>query len=261
GCKHDVPNTVTTETKIIAHRGFGLDIDGVEKPRENTLNACLLGFKTTAGIEVDVQRTNDHEVFLFHDARVPPCEDFNIISIGASTKPRVLEQFKCLFPDDSISHLQDLLLRHEEFKNKDLFIDVKSFFDVETIFKMPTPQHYLNLLAQDVFALIDQHPFPDRLHIETENAVVLNAFKKHYPRVNTWLVSYGDVKTAISRAFREHYTGLSIKDGSYVDQDVIDEAHEKGLEVAVWVVNERDRLDELVEMRVDYVQTDSLFTM
>ncbi len=221
--------------------------------------ACEFGFNAADGVEVDLQRTNDQEVFLFHDNTVPRCGTRNIISIPASTKPEVMSQFKCLFPEDSITMLSELFTLHKQNPDKDVFLDIKSFINVETVLKMPTPQQYLNRFAQDIFGLMDGYELKFKINLESENAVFLNAFKKHYPKVNTWLTSYGDFDVAVNRAFREHYTGISIKNGDYITSETVKKAHQKGLQVCVWTVNDRKRLNELIEMKVDVVQTDSLF--
>lgn len=124
---------------------------------------------------------------------------------------------------------------------------------------MPTPQHYLNLMTQDLFNLIDEYPYQSSLNIESENGVLLNAFENHYPEVNTWLASYGDFEKAVKRASKENYTGISVKDGHYITKSQIADAHKEGLKVCVWVVNDQARYDELKEMQADYVQTDNLY--
>lgn len=258
-CKHDVPDAVHTKTKLIAHRGFGNNIHTASNPRENTLKAAEMGLAVADGIEVDIQRSNDHGVFLFHDKTLPKCGGTDIYSITASTKPDIIKQFKCLFPEDSITELQELLSKRHSYGNKDIFLDLKAFVSFKTLLRKPTPQHYYNLLVIDIFDLIQSDSNLGQLHIESENAVALNAFKSHYPKVNTWLASFGDFDVAIDRAFKEHYTGVSVKNGDYITEESVLAAHQKGLKVCVWVVNDQSRLDELVEMKVDYIQTDALF--
>jgi glycerophosphoryl diester phosphodiesterase len=224
-CKHDVPDTQHETTKIIGHRGYGLTQDDAEI-RENTLRACKLGLSEFDGVEVDIQRSNDYAVFMFHDETVKKCDDNDIISIVSSTEPEIRKQFRCLFPKDSINTLDELLDLSDDHPGKDIFLDVKSFVNFKTLLKTPTPQEYMNLMSQDIFDRIKSLSDRSIINIETENAVMLNAFKKHYPTVNTWLTSFGDIETATRRAFKEHYTGISIKDGDHINQASIDELHE-----------------------------------
>lgn len=247
------------ETSIIGHKGSGSNGEGLGLERENTIKACKIGFKRANGIEIDIQRTNDGEIFLYHDFFVTPCADFDIKSVAASTKNEVYNHFKCLFAEDSISTLSEVLeLQQTYHPKKHIFLDVKAVINANTLIKMPMPQHYLNLLSQDIFREIEDFQNKGFLHIETENAVMLNAFKKHYPKVNTWLTSYGDFNTAIRRASKENYTGISIQDGKYITEKSISEAHKKGLQVSVWTVNDKERIEELIQFKVDFIQTDKL---
>ena len=228
--------------------------------RENTLRACKTGFERAKGIEIDIQRTNDGEVFLYHDFFVTPCANFDIKSVAASIKAEVLDQFKCLYAEDSISTLSEVLeLQQLYFPEKHLFLDIKAVVNKNTLLKMPTPQHYLNLMSQDIFDRIENFENKAFLHIETENAVMLNAFKKHYPEVNIWLSSYGDFETAVRRAAKENYTGIAVKDGDYITEINVENAHNKGLKVSVWTVNDNTRKDELADFKVDFIQTDKLY--
>ncbi len=257
-CKHDVPNTPAQTTKIIGHRGYGVTQDDAEI-RENTLQACELGLLEFDGIEVDLQRSNDYAVFMFHDETVKKCSEHDIISIVSSTEPEIRKQFRCLFPKDTINTLDELLELSAKHPQKELFLDIKSFIHFKTLLKTPTPQEYMNLMSQDIFERIKPLGDQSIINIETENAVMLNAFKKHHPQVQTWLTSFGDIETATRRAFKEHYTGISIKDGDHVNQTNVDQLHDKGLRVCVWVVNDINRMEELIEIGVDVIQTDQKF--
>ena len=88
---------------------------------------------------------------------------------------------------------------------------------------------------------------------------MLNAFKKHYPEVNIWLSSYGDFETAVRRAAKENYTGIAVKDGDYITEINVKNAHKKGLKVSVWTVNDNTRKEELTGFKVDFIQTDKLY--
>jgi len=256
GCRHDVPDIIPNKTQFIMHRGGGSDQNSESNLRENTVAACYFGFENLDGIEIDIQRTNDYEVFLEHDELIDKCGRFDIKSVAASTVPKVMEQYNCLFPEDSISRLSEVLKVQREFSHKALFLDVKAVATLQTILKMPTPQEYLNLMSQDLFKLIENHPYPHNIHIETENAVMLNAFKRHHPSVNTWLAGFDNINNAVNKAFTEHYTGVSINDGDYITKESVQNAHSKGLKVSVWVVNDSARQSELIDMQVDYIQTD-----
>jgi|GEM_PF-1988188 glycerophosphoryl diester phosphodiesterase len=246
-------------TKLIAHRGNGSIASGLGQSEENTIKASIKGFALAAGIEIDVQRSNDNYVYLFHDVTVPPCGDHNIKSIPASTKSKIEAYFDCVDSDTKINTLNELLATHEDgYSSKDIFIDIKSIANIHTSLRMPTPQHYLNLMAQDIFDCIKYYPNQSSLNIESENGVLLNAFEKHYPKVNTWLACYGDFDKAIKRASKENYTGISIKDGDHITKTKVENAHKKGLKVCVWVVNKQERLETLQALKVDVVQTDNL---
>lgn len=219
-------------TKLIGHRGNGSLGSALGQSEENTVSACAEGFRLTEGVEVDVQRSNDYKVYMYHDVTVNPCGDVNIESIAASTSKPIAEYFDCL--GQKTPKLKYLLERNIILEEeKEVFLDVKSIAQISTMLKMPTPQHYLNLMAQDLFDLLEDYPYKKSIHIESENAVLLNAFKKHQKVINTWLTSNGDFDNAIEKASKENYTGISIKKGDHISQKAVKKAHEKGLQICV----------------------------
>ena len=258
GCsKHHTPS-IYESTKIIAHRGNGSVGSGLGQYEENTVDACISRFSLVDGVEVDVQRSNDFLVYLYHDTQVEACSEHDIKSIAASAQDKINDQFDCLGKrPNTLAQLFDYTSTQNE--NKDIFIDVKTIAHFSTLLKMPTAQHYLNLMAQDLFKLIETYKYASSVNIESENAVLLNAFKKHHPETKTWLASYGDIDKATKRACKESYTGISIKDGDWLTRETIAAAHKQGLQVCVWVVNDQARFNELKEMEVDFVQTDNLY--
>ncbi|PCJ67670.1 MAG: hypothetical protein COA58_00610 [Bacteroidetes bacterium] len=185
-CSKEAPVSVYNGTKIIAHRGNGSISSGLGQTEENNLNACDKGFSLTDGVEIDVQRSNDFIVYMFHDVTVLPCDVHDIKSIAASTKDPIEKHFECAgnMPNTFAQLLERNMILEED---KDIFVDVKSIANSSTALKMPTPQHYLNLMAQDLFALIKDYPYQSAINIESENGVLLNAFEKHYPKTQTWL--------------------------------------------------------------------------
>ena len=80
-CSDDPVTVVYTETEIIAHRGSGSVLSGLGLTEENTLYACQKGFSLTDGVEIDIQRSKDHVLYLFHNKIIESCQEQLSISL------------------------------------------------------------------------------------------------------------------------------------------------------------------------------------
>ncbi len=68
------------------------------------------------------------------------------------------------------------------------------------------------------------------------------------------MYTYGSCETHYERCF-EH--GFSIDCDQYIiTREMIDEFHAHGLEVALWTVNDRERLDYCLSLGVEYIESD-----
>jgi len=147
-----------TDTKLIAHRGNGAIAFGLGQSEENNLSACEKGFRFTDGVEIDVQRSNDYVVYLYLDITVDACGDHDIKTIAVSTEDLIEKQFDCI--GEQPTRFKTLLEQNVILEqDKDIFVDVKTIAGLNTVLKMPTPQHYLNLMAQDLFELVKDYPY------------------------------------------------------------------------------------------------------
>ena len=124
GCsKHHTPS-IYESTKIIAHRGNGSVGSGLGQYEENTVDACISRFSLVDGVEVDVQRSNDYLVYLYHDTQVEACSEHDIKSIAASAQDKINDQFDCLGKrPNTLAQLFDYTSTQNE--NKDIMQFIK----------------------------------------------------------------------------------------------------------------------------------------
>ena len=225
--------------KIFAHRG------GRQTTPENTnaafKNSMHLG---VAGIELNVQRCSTGELVVIHD------EDINRTTNGVG-----------LIKDISLAELKR--------------IDAGSWFD-EKFARETIPT------LQEVLEIIDGHLV---INIELKNLPVsydgidddLLALLSHYPHPDTIIISSFDhrlllqvsQKTDIAIgllagcAFYDMHAYATTLNASFwhppydiVCSELVEEAHEVGLLVNVWTVNDAKRWRSLIEMGVDGIITD-----
>lgn len=120
-------------------------------------------------------------------------------------------------------------------------------------------QNYLHRFKVQLKLDLQHHQLTDKVNIETENKKILNYIKDELPDVGVWLSSYGELDKDLNDAIETKYTGISIRDGAYITEEAVNTAHKNGIKLSVWTVNSAERIQELTDWNVDYIQTDRLF--
>lgn len=238
------------EIKLIAHRG-GKGI-GLENTKEAFENALRLGYD---GIECDIQFTKDHQLIVFHDLNLERLA-FIKKNIKDLTWPE-LQKIKLskketngLIYEGKILLFKDLLKIVKNTKTK-ILIELKETFTKEDLLYM--------------FSLIDEIGLKDSQYIIIANLASIDL-----------LVEIGKIRPNCKRQFvartnYQDYIDLCLVERISLDiaYDILEKNEEEAiklikkfkdlnLEVNIWVVNEKNKMEKYIKWGADYITTDWL---
>jgi glycerophosphoryl diester phosphodiesterase len=218
---------------VQAHRGSpdaGLGV------RENTLEAFFRARQLGAdGVELDVRMTRDGALAVHHDAV--------IAGVGAvcELEAAQLPGFVPLLP--AVLEACAGLTVNIEIKN----LPGEPGFDAE------------EGLAREVVALVTASGRTSVVVVSSFWPDTLVAVREAGPELATgllvtrWFEPTEAVDAAVARGCTALHPSIDLVSAALVDQ-----AHDAGLSVAVWTVNDRDRIGAMAELGVDTVITDDV---
>jgi glycerophosphoryl diester phosphodiesterase len=219
-------------TLVLAHRGANR-----EAP-ENTVAAFARAVALGAdGVELDVHRTRDDRLVVRHDAAGPAG------SIPEMTLAEVAGHMPEVPTLEAVLDVCAGLLVNVEIKN----LPDRPGFD---------PADRAATLLVDLLA----GRAGDRVLVSSFNLTTVDRVRGLAPDLPTaWLVFGVDVTEALVVAHGHGHRALHPDVWSLagpVAGDLVTEAHERGMAVNVWTVNQRDEIERLLSAGVDAVITD-----
>lgn len=214
-------------TQVIAHRGASA------AAAENTLPALRLARELGADwVEVDARLTSDGVVILHHDAHL---HDGRVIAEVASAE---------LPP--SVPSLAEAL---EECEGMGVNIEIKNLPD--------EPGYDAGHAVVDAVAgLVQAYLGPERALVSSFNMDDVDRLRAVDPTVPcAWLfLEMTDPGSVVARAVAHRMAAIHPFD-RLVDGALVRRAHEAGLLVNVWTVDDRERMAELAALGVDGICT------
>lgn len=214
-------------TLVVAHRGASA------AAAENTLPAFRLARELGADwVELDARRTADGVVVVHHDAHLHD--------------GRILNEVNC---DDLPKSVPSLAEALEECQGMGVNIELKNLPDDPDY-----DEHHL--VADAVAGLVAAYLGPERALVSSFNIDAVDRLHGVDPTIPVgWLTfDIGDPAAAIDRAVAHEMSSIHPYD-THVDAALVRRAHEAGLQVHVWTVDDPDRMADLVEMGVDGIIT------
>ena len=228
-------NIYPTRTKIVAHRGYWNMDGGVQNSISGLLAADNIG---TWGCEFDIWQTADGVIMLNHDNNI------NGVYIQSSNYSS-LKDFT-LSNGESYPLLRDYLTTYKEKCNKTkLILEIK--------------QHYSDYrkarATRDAIAMIKELGLNDYVEYISFDQYSCDEVLKQNPDAKVAFLSSGVVDVA--ECARRGYTGIDLHYSVYqADPSLVVKAHELGLEVNAWTVNDEEAIRQMIDMGVDIITTD-----
>lgn len=212
---------------VYGHRGASADAP------ENTLEAFALARSQGAdGVELDVRRCRDGDMALHHDAEL-------------GDGRRIVELSRADLPETSCTLAEALdecapMVVNVEIKN----VPIDPDHDPEC------------LLADRVVALLQERGGRDRVLVSSFGLATVDRVRALDPTVPTGLLTFVDpigpeaIELAAGHGHQAIHPHVATVDEAYVAL-----AHDHGLVVNVWTVDDPDRMRELASWGVDGIVT------
>lgn len=238
---------------LIAHRGGGDYDEG------NGLASCMYGLQVADGIECDIQRSNDNNIWLSHSPYVTACGSVGSTCFASLSSSTIIQIDSCLGHGKDYTQLEEVFqLMSANFPDKYISLDVKAWTPCKLSNANLTKE--MNLLAQKIIDLTVKYGLEYRVMVESETGDFLYYMKKHTGFVETYLATLGDFEMGASRAIDAGFTGISFKYKfkEAITKEHVDLLHRKGLKIQVWTVNDTNDIKEAQQLKVDFIQTDNV---
>ena len=215
--------------RVIGHRG-----SSATHP-ENTIEAFVAAAEMGAdGVELDVRRSADDVLVVFHDAHLPSGEALR--TVPAEELPSSIPTLA-----EALDACGDLWIN----------IEIKNLPDDPDY----DAEHGISVA---VAALIGAYDIGDRVIVSSFNISSVDRIHTLDSTIPTgWLVWGGsDPMSLIERAVAHGVSAIHPND-VLVDERFIERAHESGLTVNVWTVDDVDRIAQLASFGVDGIITNA----
>lgn len=241
-------------TRILAHKGGGGSFG-----EGNTLEACVYGLEKLDGIEIDIQRGADNELWLSHSADVPACGSFSGRCFASLPRATVIQIDSCLGRDLNFTTLETIFkLVSENYQNKYLSLDVKAWSPCNVGGINITRE--MNQLAEKIISLTKSYGLENKIMVESETGDFLYYIKTHTDFIETYLTSFGDFELGAARALDAGFSGISyqFKYKETIVREQVELLHRKGLKIQLWTIYGPSDLEEAKALGADFIQTDDI---
>lgn len=229
---------ILTRTQITAHRGYPAVAP------ENTIYA----FEEAVGIgadyiELDVQLTADGQLVVFHDNTIDRTTDGK----GELSKYTYeeLQEFSAgswfskdgMFDDAKIVLFSDVL----ECVGNDILlnIEIKNHGDIVRT-------------AEKTVEVIEEYGIERSCYVTSFSYKALKTVKKLNPKIKTGLIA--NIATSTSFSQLKYIDAVSLN-YIFINQSVVNMAHQNGKRVFVWTVDNRSDIQHMIAMGVDNIIT------
>ena len=225
--------------KMVAHRGFS-----TQAP-ENTIAAYeLAGMKGYWGAECDVQQTRDGHLILMHD-----------LTVDRAT--------------NGTGNVSDMTL--EQIKALNITINMDNYSTSEV--KVPTLEEYLvccrgynmtsvieikdGINLDNFLSIIEDFNMVHKCVILSSSNTILQNLRTLNNNIKIWTLDFVSIEHCLQYNF-----DISIAyNNSWLTEANVKLAHNSGIEVNVWTVDELGLRNNLISMGVDSITTNSLQTV
>ena len=221
---------------IIGHRGAS----AIAPP--NTLKAFEMAIELKADYaEFDIHITKDGEIVIIHDS-----DTFDVTGVKRIIKDMTLDQVKCLNAGEGekIPTLQELI---SIARGKlGLQIEIKSTNLLDKLIKILKEENLLNSSIVSSFML------DELLKLKLLEPSVKVGLLLSEDLVRPKLIKRRIEKIAKNNFYSIHPPFITI------NKELVDFAHNFGLKVIVWTVNDREIMEKLIEIDVDGIISDDI---
>ena len=228
--------SVSAQTKVIAHRGF----HATQNSYDNTISSLKHAQQLKVfGSELDVNETTDGELIVIHGARhrdIPNVQaaDFSAVRGLPLTNGEVVPTFG------------EYLKQGRKSKATKLIVEIK---------RHATPEQEARVVAKTL-AAVKKHKMAKRVEYISFSRFVCDELARTAPKGTQ--IAYLNGELSPAKCKERGFTGIDYHINTLKQNpDWIKQAHDLGMTVNVWTVNDAETMQWFIDRGVDYITTDN----
>ena len=237
--------TAAAQVKVVGHRGvrFNTPFDTATPLYENTIPA--LRFNQSLGVyaaEFDVQLTADEKLIVFHGPSVP--------GLGKSIHNITFAEARSVvLPGGSIMPtLEEYLAEGRKHPETKLILEVK---------KQPTPERETKAVEL-IVETVRRMKMQGQIEYTTFSDWEVQEIHRLEPSAKVIFIDSGWYIHDPDYCYARGYNAVSYDlNGLFNHPEYVDRAHQLGMEVTLWVVNDKEIVDWAIKHGVDFVSSDN----
>ena len=236
--------SAAAQIKVVGHRGvrFNTPYDANTPYYENTIPALRLNQSLGIyGAEFDIQLTADEKIIVFHGPMVP--------GLGKSIHDITFDQARAVvLPGGShMPTLEEYLLEGRKHPETKLICEIKV---------QKTPERETKAVEQ-VLETVRRLNMQEQVEYTTFSDWMVQEFHRIDPKVKVIFLESGVFVHNPDYCYARGYDAISYDmNGLMNHPDYVARAHQLGLEVTLWVVNDNEVVDWAIKHGVDFVSSD-----
>ena len=253
GCKKlesfpDSPIDTNGETLIIMHRGGGFSGTG-----RNTLDGAIYGMSVADGIELDIQVSQDNTPWLEHDSRIEECGEKPKACFINLRDHEIEERISC---GDFYTVRLEVIFDEasKNYPDAIIVLDCKAW--------APCGLTELNAIRSmkkmgtEIIRLAKKYDLEDNIIIDSNVKSLLKVINRN-SAIKTYYRSFSSLDKAARNAFDVDADGLSLDQNRFnLTAGDIQLLNRKGLEVQLWTMNDKEELNEVLNIKPQQVLTE-----
>ncbi|MCB0509853.1 MAG: glycerophosphodiester phosphodiesterase [Chitinophagales bacterium] len=234
-----LPNKLNAQTKIIAHRGFSS-----EAP-ENSLSAFQLAIESGAEyFELDVQKSLDGVIVVSHDDKLKRCSSTDSkLSIKEEEWSRLKEE-KVGYPEK----FQDRFLTEKLPTLEEALLLAKGKIKVCVEIKVHNAE-------EEILEIIRKTGMQKEVIIFSFHYDVLEKIRAKDASIPLLYLMVMSSNKNLRQATKINASAIGVGSLTKVNSKFVSKVHKAGLELWKWTVNEKEEMQELIDLSIDGIIT------
>ena len=234
----------SAQIKVVGHRGvrFNTPFEPETPYSENTIPA--LEYNQSLGIygaEFDVQLTADEKIIVFHGPKVP--------GLGKSIHTLTFDQARAVVLPGG-SHMPTL---EEYFEQARKHPETKIILEI----KVQSSRERETKAVELVMETVRKMNMQSQIEYTTFSDWMVQEIHRIDPKAKVLFLESGVFVHDPDYCYARGYNAISYDmNGLMNHPDYVERAHQLGMEVTLWIVNDNEVVDWAIRHGVDYVSSD-----
>ncbi|MBR5334590.1 MAG: glycerophosphodiester phosphodiesterase [Alistipes sp.] len=228
--------TVSAQTQVIAHRGFHAINNSYDNTISSLKNAQELG---VYGSELDVHETTDGQLIVIHGMSHRDIKNVQQVDF-ATVRALPLKN------GEIVPSLDEYLELGRKSKATKLIVEIK---------RHPTDEQETRVVKK-VLAAVKKHKMTKRVEYISFSRFICDELVKYAPKGTQ--IAYLNGELSPAQCKDRGFTGIDYHINTLKQHpEWIEQAHELGMTVNVWTVNDTETMQWFIDHKVDYITTDN----